>query len=113
MFCSQKEKVFKYKSVGIDFGIATTITLSNGEKFKDDIPENKRTKKLRKRLSRKQGSKKKSKKSKSYLKNLALVNKSVKKTTNKKKDTKNKIVSYLVNNFKTICVQDESIKEWA
>jgi transposase len=111
-FIPKEQKKFKHESVGIDFGIESTITLSNGEKFKVNIPENKRTKKLRKNLSRKQGSKKKSKKSKSYLKNLNLVNKSVKHTVNKKKDVKNKIVSYVVNTFETVCIQDESIKEW-
>ncbi len=111
-FVPKKYKKFECDSVGIDFGIESTITLSNGEKFKVDIPESKRTKKLRKRLSRKQGAKKKSKKSKSYIKNLNLVNKSVKHTVRKKKDAKDKIVSYIVNKFETVCVQDESIKEW-
>ena len=111
-YVNKKQKIFKEKEIGIDFGIESTITLSNGEKIKVNIPENDRTRKLRKRLARKIGSKKKQKKSKRYLKNLVLLNKSITKTTNQKKDIKNKIISYLVNNFETICVQDESIKEW-
>ena len=103
---------FKEKSVGIDFGIESTITLSNGKKFKVNIPETNRTKKLRKRLSRKVGSKKGSRKSKSYLKTIYLLNASIEKVNNKKKDIKNKIVSYIVNTFETVCVQDESIKQW-
>ena len=111
-FVPKQVKVYPEKEVGIDFGIESTITLSNGKKYKVNIPENERTKHLRKVLSRKQGSKKKSKKSKSYLQNLSLVNKSITKTNNKKKDIKNKIVSEIVNTYETVCVQDESIKQW-
>jgi putative transposase len=111
-FIQKKTKSFPQKEIGIDFGIESAITLSNGEKFKVNIPENKRSRKLRQKLSRKQGSKKNSKKSKSYLKNLELLNKSINKTTNQKKDAKNKIVSKIVNVYETICVQDENIKQW-
>ena len=111
-FVPKQVKNFPQKEIGIDFGIESTITLSNGEKFKVSIPENKRSKKLRQKLSRKQGSKKKSKKSKSYFKNLNLLNKSISNTNNQKKDIKNKIVSKIVNTYETVCVQDESIKRW-
>ena len=111
-FVEKKEKEFKFKSIGIDFGIKDTITLSNDEKYKIDFKETKRTKKLRKLLSRKQGSAKKSKKSKSYLKNLFLLNKSIEKTNNKKIDAKNKIVSKIVNTYETVCIQDDAIKDW-
>ena len=83
-YVNKKQKIFKEKEIGIDFGIESTITLSNGEKIKVNIPENDRTRKLRKRLARKIGSKKKQKKSKRYLKNLVLLNKSITKTTNQK-----------------------------
>lgn len=109
-------KEFPEKETGLDFGIETTLTLmddkNNIKKYDIDIPESKRSRKLRKRLSRKQGSKKKSKKSKSYLKNLSLLNNSINKTTNLKIDKKNKIVSEITNTYETICVQDDDIKEW-
>jgi len=111
-FVPKQIRTYSEKETGIDFGIKSTITLSNGKKFKVDIPENKRTRKLRHRLSRKQGFKKKSKKSKSFYKNLNLLNKSISKTNNQKKDAKNKIVSKIVNAYETICVQDENIKQW-
>jgi putative transposase len=110
-FVPKQVKIYPEKEIGIDFGIENTVTLSNGEKFKVDIPENKRSRKLRHKLSRKQGSKKKSKKSKSFYKNLNLLNKSISKTNNQKKDVKNKIVSKIVNTYEIVCVQDESIKE--
>lgn len=111
-FVPKQIRTFSEKEVGIDFGIESTLTLSNGKKYRVDIPENRRSKKLRRLLSRKQGSKKKSEKSKSYLRNLALLNKSISKTNNQKKDIKNKIVSEMVNTYETICIQDESIKQW-
>jgi len=111
-FVPKQIKNFPQKEVGIDFGIESTITLSNGEKYKINIPENRRSKRLRHKLSRKQGSKKKSKKSQSYLKNLNLLNKSIGNTNNQKKDIKNKIVSKIVNTYETICIQDENIKQW-
>jgi hypothetical protein len=111
-FVPKEIKKFKEKEIGIDFGIESTITLSNGKKYKVNIPESKRSRRLRSKLSRKQGTKKKSKKSKSYCKNLNILNRSISKTNNKKKDIKNKIVSELVNTYETICIQDESIKQW-
>lgn len=112
VFVPKTESVFEQKSVGIDFGIESTIALSTGEKFKVNFPETHRTKVLRRKLSRKIGAKKKERKSKSYLKNLNLVNISVDKINNKKKDIRHKIVSSIVNRFETVCVQDERIKEW-
>lgn len=105
-------RTFEFPSVGIDFGIESTITLSTGKKWKVDFPETKKIKRLRHMLSRKHGSKKGSKKSKSYFDNLNLVNKSLEKINNKKKDAKNKIVSSIVNTFETVCVQDENIIGW-
>lgn len=109
----QKEtKNFLEKEIGIDFGIQDNIVLSNGEKFNINIPESTRTRKLRRKLSRKHGYKKGQKKSKSFYKNLNLINASIDKINNQKKDCKNKIVSKIVNNYETVCVQDENIKQW-
>ena len=112
VFVSKATKTFKEKAVGIDFGIATPLTLSTGEEIYISEPETNRTKTLRRRLSRKIGSKKGQRKSKSYLKNLALLNKSLEKTGNRKKDQRDKIVSKIVNTFEIVCIQDENIKGW-
>ena len=112
VFVPKKVRVFEKKSVGLDFGIESTITTSDGEKFKINFPEERRTKILRGRLARKQGSKKGSKKSKSYLDNLNIINRRIEKINNRKKDARNKVVSYLVNKYETINVQDENIKGW-
>ena len=112
VYVPKEIKTFQEKSVGIDFGIKDTITLSNGEKFDVNFPETKRTRKLRQKLSRKKGYKKGQKRSKLYYKHLNILNSSIEKTNNKKKDKKNKIVSYITNKFETVCVQDENIKGW-
>ena len=50
-FIPKQEKIFPEKEIGLDFGIEDNIILSNKEKYKIDIPESDRTKKLRKILS--------------------------------------------------------------
>ena len=111
-FVSKQVKTFTEKEIGIDAGIKDTIILSNNEKFKINVPENKRARKLRQKLARKIGSKKGQRKSKSYLKNLSILNSSVGKDTNRRKDQKNKLVSYITKKYETICIQDENIENW-
>ena len=47
-----------------------------------------------------------------YIKNKDIVNKEYHKLTNRKKDKKNKIVSYITKKFKKVIVQDENIAGW-
>src|SRR3989344_2246292 len=49
-FIPKQVKTFKEKEVGVDFGIEDNIILTNGKKYKIDIPENRRSRKLRKIL---------------------------------------------------------------
>jgi len=91
--------------IGIDLGVKHQLTLSNGEKISWYIPETKRLKKLQKSLSRKQ------KGSKNYWKIKQLIRKEWEYINNKRKDTLNKVVSYL-KRFSLIAIQDDSIKSW-
>jgi transposase len=94
------------KSIGIDFGCTTQLTLSNGEKIEYQVPISKRLRKLDQKLSRKiKGSKNKNK-------ILVLREKEYNNLTNKRKEIKNQIVNKLVKNYQTICFQDESIESW-
>lgn len=90
--------------VGIDFGIKDDLTLSNGLKFKTKFPISRRIKEEQKRLS------KKTKGSKNYCKQRQKLQLAYEKYNNKKKDLKNKIVSYLKNNYGHIAIQNENIK---
>ena len=105
-YLPKKEKEFIEESTGIDFGLTTTLTLSNGEKINLKYRENKRLRRSSRRL------KKQVKGSKNYFKMKSQVNKEYHKLTNRKKDKKNKIVSKIVNKYKTVIVQDENIKGW-
>lgn len=105
-FLPKVEKIFKEEAIGIDFGIKDNLTLSNGEKFNIRVPINNRTKILQKQF------KHKTKYSKNWNRLKVNVKKSHRKTFLKKKDKRNKVVSYLTNTFKVICFQDENIKEW-
>jgi len=91
--------------IGIDLGIKHQLTLSNGEKISWYIPETKRLKKLQKSLSRKQRG------SKNYWKIKQLIRREWEYINNKRKDTLNKVVSYL-KRFSLIAIQDDSIKSW-
>jgi len=107
---TNKEKInVPDKSVGIDFGCETQLTLSNGEKIKYQFPVSKRIKILDKQLARKP----KESRSNNRYKVLAKREKAYKDLTNKRNETKNQIVSKLVKNYKTICFQDESFSDWS
>jgi len=91
--------------VGIDLGIKHQVTLSTGEKFKWYISETDRVKKLQRVLGKKQ------KGSKNYLKVKLLLRKEWEYIINKRKDTLNKITSYLKKS-PFIAVQNDSVKSW-
>jgi len=108
IFTNKEKIIVPDKSIGIDFGCETQLTLSNGEKIKYQFPISKRIKRLDKQLARKP----KELSSKNRYKVLAKREKAYKDLTNKRNETKNQIVSKLVKNYKTICFQDESIESW-
>lgn len=93
--------------VGLDFGIKTHITTSNGEKFNITIEESVRLKGLQKKLSRQ-----KVKGTNNRYKTILKIRKEYEKITNKKKDKTNKLVNYLCTSYLTVYMQDELIKGW-
>jgi transposase len=108
IFTNKEKIIVPDKSIGIDFGCETQLTLSNGEKIKYQFPISKRIKRLDKQLARKP----KELSSKNRYKVLAKREKAYKDLTNKRNETKNQIVSKLVKNYTTICFQDESFEDW-
>ena len=50
--------------------------------------------------------------SRNWNKTRIKLNKEYEKATNIKQDIKNKVVSFLKNNYEIICIQDESLKAW-
>ena len=97
------------QSVGIDFGCSTQLTLSNGIKIEYQVPVSKKLKRLDRKIMK---GKRHNSKSNNKYKDQQKRKKEYEKLNNRKKDIKAKIVNVLVNNFKYICFQDESLNAW-
>jgi putative transposase len=100
-----KNPTIYHTEIGIDMGIKTHITLSNGEKFSSTIKETEYLKRLQKKLSRQQKNSNNSKKT------IKLIQKQYQKLTNRKNDISNKLVNYLLS-YEKVYMQDEQISNW-
>ena len=98
------------KQVGLDFGIKTSITTSDGEKFNVNIPESKRLRRLQKKLAR--SNQLNSSTTKNQLKTRKLLRLEYQKISNKKRDFANKLIHYLDTTYDLIAFQDEQIHGW-
>ena len=106
---TNKDKFSNFKindrEIGLDFGIKTNLTTSEGDKFDICVRESGRHRRLARRMSkRKKGSKRRDKA-------RLLRRKEYKKMTDKKREFVNKIVSFL-KHYKLIVFQDEMIANW-
>ena len=102
-----KAEISKDSSVGIDLGIKDYAILSDGRKFSNPKHLENTKKKLahlQKVLARKE------KGSKNYEKMRIKVAKCHRKIANKRNDSLHNLSSYLVNNYKTICLEDLNVK---
>ena len=103
----EKEKhVRTGKSVGLDFGIKTNITTSDGDFYNCNVQESEYLKFLQKKLHKKQ------KNSKHYWKLRNQIQKEYEHITNKRKDTANKLKSKLFKDYDEVYIQDEQIAKW-
>jgi len=94
------------QSIGIDFGVKNQLSLSNGICIRYTVPITRRIKQLCKQLSRKQY------RSKNWWKTLYKLLKAYAKTTNIKRDIRNKLVHFLCTNFRIVCYQNENLGAW-
>ncbi|MBR4196813.1 MAG: transposase [Synergistaceae bacterium] len=96
----------KYKpEIGIDMGIKTTITTSEGKKIKVLIEESERIKKSQRLIARRK------KGSNNRYKAIKLLCKAYQKLSSQKKDAANKIVHDLLEH-EHVYMQDENISGW-
>ena len=99
-----KNKISKTKTngkeIGLDFGIKTNITTSEGEKLDVSVEESERLKRLQKKMSRQV------KGSNNRYKTIKKIRREYQKLSNKKKDKANKIV-HMLKQYDTIVIQDE------
>ena len=93
------------KEIGLDFGIKTSITTSEGEKLDVQVEESERLKKLQRELFRRV------KGSNNRHKTIKLIQREYQKLSNRKQDKANKIVSKL-KKYDRIYMQDEQISGW-
>src|SRR5699024_10651010 len=92
--------------VGLDMGIKTMLTTSDGVEYYCKIYHTSRLKKLQRKLSRQV------KGSNNYSKTLNSIRAEHEKIANKKNDYANKVAHDLLNNYETVVLQDENIKGW-
>ena len=106
---TDKSKIKKQKTngkeIGLDFGIKTSLTTSEGEKIGVTIGESERLKKLQREMFRRQ------KGSNNRHKTINRIQREYLKLSNKKKDKANKIVHKL-KAYNCIVIQDEQIANW-
>ena len=105
-FQNKGGEIKKYKpEIGIDMGIKTSITTSEGQKIKVFVVETKRLKKIQRRIA------KRKKGSSNRYKLRKLLRREYQKLDNRKKDKANKIVHELLKHEK-VYMQDENLSAW-
>ena len=93
------------KEIGLDFGIKTTLTTSEGEKMDVLVEEGERLKRLQRQMFRRV------KGSNNREKTIRLIRREYQKMANRKQEKANKIVSKL-RKYDTIVMQDEMLAGW-
>ena len=104
----------KYKpEIGIDMGIKTTITTSEGKKYKVQIEESERIKKYQRLIARRKkgSSNAQARPFRGRYKARKLLQRAYQKLTSRKKDTANKIVHELLEH-EHVYMQDENLTGW-
>ena len=92
--------------IGLDFGIRTTITTSEGEKYDITVREPERLKGLQKKLARQ------IKGSSGWYDTRHLIQREYEKLANKRRAKANQIYHDIVTGRKLIVMQDENIRGW-
>jgi putative transposase len=92
-------------AIGIDFGVANKLTLSNGLFIDFEVKESKRLKRLQKELARKK------KGSKNWGKVLRKLQREYERLTNIRRDIHNKLLA-LFRHYGVVVYQDDDIKAW-
>ena len=92
-------------SIGVDMGVKTHLTFSNGTKIDAQVEESERAKGLRRKISRQKTG------SNNRAKTMHRLEKVLAKDANKREDIANKIVHELLKN-ETVYYQDEQVHDW-
>jgi len=104
----KKERIERDKvrdAIGIDFGVANKLTLSNGLSIDFEVKESKRLKKLQKELA------KKKKGSRNRVKVQEKIQREYERLKNRRRDIHNKLLA-LFRHYGVVVYQDDNIKAW-
>lgn len=96
---------YKNEVIGLDLGIASTLTLSNGEKIDISVEESEWLKKLQRKFVLQ------TRHSNNWYKTLARIKKEYAHISNKN-DVANKIVHKILSENATVIMQDEQLNVW-
>ena len=96
----------KKPGLGLDFGIKTTITTSEGEKIDITVREQERLKGLQKKLARQK------KGSKGWYDTKQLIRREYERLANRRRAKANQAYHDIITGRKLIVMQDENIKGW-
>lgn len=97
---------YKNDIIGIDMGVSTSMTLSDGTKYDISVEESGKLKRLQTKLVRQK------KGSNNRYKTIKKIRKEYNHINNKKNDISNKIVHSILSQNKTVVIQDEQINKW-
>ena len=96
----------KKPDLGLDFGIKTTITTSEGEKFDISVREPERLKGLQKKLARQK------KGSRGWYDTKQLIRREYERLANKRRAIANQVYHDIVTGRNLVVMQDENIRGW-
>jgi len=94
------------KDIGIDFGVGSKLTLSNGIKIDFEVHETPRLKQLQRKLARTQ------KGSRNRERIRFLLRKEYEQLNNRRKDAQNKVLAFL-RHYERVVFQDDNVKGWS
>jgi len=94
------------KDIGIDFGVSSKLTLSNGMRMDFEVHETRRLKQLQRKLAGTQ------KGSRNRERIQFLLRKEYEKVNNRRKDAQNKVLAFL-KIYRKVVFQDDCVKGWS
>jgi len=94
------------KDIGIDFGVSSKLTLSNGIRIDFEVHETPRLKQLQRKLAGTQ------KGSRNRERIQFLLRKEYEKVNNRRKDAQNKVLAFL-KIYRKVVFQDDCVKGWS
>lgn len=101
-----EKEVFRFKSIGMDIGMARQLTFSNRVAVKFEVPVTKKIRRLHRELSKRKP------RGKNWFKTKVRLDKAYHECNAQKRDIRNKIVSKITGTYDAICIQKDNVSGW-